>query len=323
MVKMRKYISAALLCLTIFMLAGCGGNNEKNNANEPEAYTEPNPYKDGMTLEEAKESTSEYGSMFIKNGDKFYPLVTADVLCNWGDQTGHMTIGEYDYDRNIYTIDAEDENNINTLDQNSQLVEVIEENSDGYFEKLNGSKGYTISDHLIYKHRDVQYHRLAVDSNDDADCEKINGQEFDLSNYKAFSDVNFDGTFGDFGRNFTNLDINGITQLGKAKLAYINYGMYIFADNELGYIFDLEKNEEITIQTREEGSADIEKTTYKADLKYFNYPNDLLIDAPEITEFSYETTDDGYLILNSYELEPGYYVTNNGYSSNCFMFRVK
>ena len=322
MIRIKKYITTAILCLTIFTLAGCGGNQGTSDTNKPEAYTEPNPYKDGLTLEEAKESRNEYGSMYIKKGDKFYPLVEAADYCNWGD--GKMEIREEyrEYQKNIYTIDVKNENNINILEPNDQLVEVYEKDEYGFFEKMKGSSGYTIKKHFEYKYGDNEDNYLS--SGFDL-LEKINGNKYDTSMQVSFSEKYFsdpDSILYHTRSNYAEVDFSEVQHLGNAKLTY--FDSFMLKGCDLGYMFDLNKNEEITLQTRYDGCADIENTTYKANLKYFNYPDDILSENLDITYYEYEATEDGYLILDSSNLTSGYYITHiDNYEPIHYIFKVK
>ena len=325
MKKLLLMIVICALCVSLTVMTGCGSKQETEEGDsgqmetaeeteaetEEEEYHEPNPYVDGMTLEEAESERNreKYGTMFIKSGDLFYPMVPVKDLCHSGVES--KALSEEDSDHSVYIMKAEGEDLIHTLGADEQIVELDEENMYGAFESLSGQEGYTIDKTIKYKYTDEGEESLEVENErgEDAACEKIEEEVPDTRMLRAFAEEAFDEEKIEDSEEYRNvLKKLEYSDYNKSFLKMANWEFGMGWTNPIECILDLNKGQSVTIQSREEGDADIEVEECTADYKYFNLPDQFSEKDPARYPFEYTNTEYGYSILNTDSLPSGYCV---------------
>lgn len=327
--KLLFMIAICAVCVSLTVMTGCGSKQEtdgesgQTEAAEQAESHEPNPYIDGMTLEEAQGELATYGSVFIKSGGLFYPMVKAKNLC---------PSGLYDGDHAVYLIKAKEENLVRTLENGDQIVEVYGEADDGAFELLSGRQGYTANTVLHFDSVNGE-HKLVSSGSTESVCEKINGAEIDSGKLTDFAvnalDENSEKQYNEYikGKNPSEFDA-GVIKMANWNLHSISGTFTGVVDSRIECILDLEKGETAALQWRQDGDAEAFSEQYTANYKYYNLPDqfeEAVYPAEDNTteyELEYTPADDGYLILNTEDLPAGTYAYKQSNDTGAWQYKI-
>lgn len=339
----------AIFLAGAFVFTGCGSSTEdviedsehaESSEDIEDIEEEPDPFIDGMTLEEAKEWQG--GSVFIMNNDIFYPLLPAS---NMTSSVGVPKREEFDEEKQefieygpLVTVWPEYASyKLPVLSKDEDLVEVQKEDESDGCTRLTGESGWAVPCFFNFEYYynsfdDKEYFPRKTENwthdglpcteiPDDVEVRSINGKEIDFSRLenvlKEICDAN----------HFTeeDLDIHMNTDWEKV---YENTAMkpVVNGNDTSTAILDGTKNQEFEISYREQDSVDTETAIVYADCRYFNLPAKLE-DAKPVTHYEnkYSETENGYSIIDTENFEPGIYIYGelSRYTDNVNIFKVE
>ena len=335
----------AMILSGAFIFTGCGSSTEdaiddsEHEETSEDIEEEPDPYVDGMTLEEAKEWRGY--SVFIMKNDVFYPLLPAS---NVSGRVGLPNNEEFDEEKEefveygpLVTIWPEYAGyKLPVLSKDANLVEVQKENESEGCTRLSGESGWAVpcffnfeflygqtgEEIFIRKTENWTHDGLpCTEIPNDVEVRSINGKEADFGELKSVLKKICDAD------HYTDepLDIHLKTDWEKLYENTEMKPVKTFNDGATA-IIDGTKDQEFEISYRKQDSVDTETAIVYADCRYFNLPAKLK-DAKPVTHYKnkYSETENGYSIIDTESFEPGIYTYGElgGSPTNVNIFKVE
>lgn len=249
-----------------------------------------NRYEEGFTLEEAKASTAEFGNIFIKKGEKYYPTLRADYTKLSGKSNSHYL---YDKIRVFLVDESNGEKPIGKLTEGDKLVDVVGEEPYEKVHFLNGDSGYTVPIYpgLDYGNRDTKKPMWGATSYGYCvinELIEVNGIELE-----AVSEYNTDDR-----ESILNSEIEGLVLLWADP--YHQENSYLINASE--------KGEEVTCGYFV--GTEYKEVKMKANLKSYNLPTNINSKAvwKDVTQ---SKSKEGYIEYDISKLENGLYALDN------------